>query len=416
MVALLVAGCATPAQSPAPSAQASAPVTTAPTRPASPEPSGSGSAGTPTPSTAPSPVDLGGIGLTLEPFASVPGGPLAMTAPDDGSGRLIVAAQDGKIWLIDADGTARTQPMVDLGPILRSGGEQGLLGIDLHPSFPTDPRVFVNYTNGDGDTVIASLTLDAGDDTRIDFDSHRQVLFIDQPYANHNGGDVAFGPDGYLYLSLGDGGSGGDPQNNGQRLDTLLGKILRIDVNAPNGSNPYVVPSDNPFAGGGGLPEIWLTGLRNPWRMSFDRESGDLWIADVGQSGYEEIDVARAGVGGLNFGWKVMEGAHCFNAESCDRTGLTLPVSEYGREIGCTVIGGYVYRGATFDFLRGAYLFADYCTDRLMAIDAASEGLDAPVEVGSGGPQISAWGEDAAGELYVLTLSGAIAKVVATER
>lgn len=338
-----------------------------------------------------------------------------MAAPDDGTGRLFVAAQDGRVWIVGRDGAVGPAPMVDLGPRLRSGGEQGLLGIATHPAFPTDPRVFVNYTDRSGDTIVASLTLDPANPDRLDPGSHRRLLFVDQPFANHNGGAVLFGADGSLYISLGDGGGGGDPHRNGQSLRSLLGKILRIDVDATENSAPYAVPADNPFASGGGLPEIWHWGLRNPWRLSFDRSTGDLWIGDVGEGAWEEIDVARAGSSGLNFGWNEMEGAHCYGGD-CSTDGLTLPVSEYGRDLGCTVIGGYVYRGARFPFLAGAYLFADYCTGRIFAIDAASTDLVAPVTVGNGSGRIAAFGEDAEGELYVLALEGDVSRVVATER
>ncbi len=354
--------------------------------------------------------------MTLEPFATVPGGPLAIAAPRDGSGRLFVAAQDGKVWVIERDGTVRPVPLIDLGSRLHSGGERGLLGLALHPRFPTDARVFVGYTDTAGDTVVASLTLDPGDANRLDGASHRQLLFLDQPYANHNGGALAFGPDGDLYVSLGDGGSGGDPQGNGQNTDSLLGKILRLDIEVDSGGRSYSIPADNPFAGGGGRGEIWEYGLRNPWRMSFDRANGDLWLGDVGQNVFEEVDVARAGIGGLNFGWNLMEGSHCYNATRCQRTGLTLPVTDYGRDLGCTVIGGSVYRGAAYPFLVGTYLFADYCSGRLFAIDAAADGPVAPVEVGTGSGNISAFGEDAAGELYVTALDGTLSKVVATRR
>lgn len=358
-------------------------------------------------------VDLARIAISLEPFATVGGGPLAMAALPDGSGRLLVAAQDGKVWLLGADGAVGGSPMLDLGPRISTGGERGLLGIAPHPSFPTDPRVFVDYTDTNGDTIVASFRLAPGDAGRLDPDSFQQLLFVDQPYPNHNGGALAFGPDGDLYVSLGDGGSGGDPQGNGQNLDTLLGKILRLDV---DGTATYLVPPDNPFASGGGKAEIWLYGLRNPWRLSFDRETGDLWIGDVGQNAWEEVDVARAGVGGLNFGWRVMEGTHCYNADTCQRDGLTPPATDYGRDLGCTVIGGYVYRGAAYDFLRGAYLFADYCSGNLFALDAGASGYAPPTPVGSGGNGIAALGQDASGELYVLNLDGTISRVVATQR
>ncbi len=351
--------------------------------------------------------------MTLEPFAQVGGGPLAMSAADDGSGRLFVASQDGRVWVI-TNGSVSSEPAVDLGPRLRSGGEQGLLGIALHPGFPTDPRIFVNYTDRNVDTVVASLEIDSGNPDRIDPDSHRQILFIDQPFANHNGGAVVFGPDGYLYVFMGDGGSGGDPQNNGQRLDTLLGKVLRIGVDGADGDLGYVIPPDNPFVGGDGMDEIWHYGLRNPWRASFDGLTGDLWIGDVGQNRLEEIDVARDGEGGHNFGWNVMEGTSCFREDPCDRFALTPPVTEYGRELGCTVIGGYVYRGTAQPALAGAYLFADFCDGRIFAIDSAATAFVRPVEVGVAGGRIAAFGQDVDGELYALSLDGNISRVVAS--
>ena len=373
----------------------------------------SAAAGSSQPVESPGHVNLGTIAISLEPFATVEGGPLAMAATDDGTGRLFVAAQDGRIWIVDADGAVGAEPAIDLGSRIRSGGEQGLLGLALHPDFPRDPRLFVDYTDTNGDTVVASLVLDSNDPGRLDPDSHQRLLFVDQPYANHNGGALAFGPDGFLYVSLGDGGSGGDPHDNGQRLDTLLGKILRLDI---DGGEAYAVPPDNPFASGGGLPEIWLYGLRNPWRMSFDRETGDLWIGDVGQASWEEVDVARAGLGGSNFGWRIMEGSHCYNADTCDREQLTLPATDYGRDQGCTVIGGYVYRGAAYPFLDGAYVFADYCSGNLFAIDAGADEPATPTIVGTGGNGVAAFGQDADGELYTLALDGAISRVVATQR
>jgi glucose/arabinose dehydrogenase len=307
--------------------------------------------------------------------------------------------------------------MLDIAGLITSGGEQGLLGLAAHPQFPTDPRIFINYTNTEGDSIVASAALDAGNPDRLDPGTLTKLLFVDQPYANHNGGSVQFGPDGKLYLSFGDGGSGGDPLGNGQDLERLLGKILRIDIDAGAAAGPYAIPADNPYASGGGLPEIWLWGLRNPWRMSFDRATGDLWIGDVGQDSFEEIDVARQGASNLNFGWNVMEGSHCFNHRTCATEGLTFPVSDYGRDLGCTVIGGYVYRGTKTAFLDGAYLFADWCSGRLFAFDAASNGLTPPVDVGTGPEgQISGFGEDTGGELYVTTLDGNVWRVVAAER
>lgn len=349
--------------------------------------------------------------LRLETVATLDGRPLAFSALRDG--RLYVASQDGRAWILDG-GSVGGEPLVDLRDRVLSGGERGLLGIAVHPRFPDDPRAFVNYTDADGNTVVSSLTANA-DGTRLDPASERVILRVDQPFANHNGGAVAFGPDGYLYVSLGDGGSGGDPQGNGQSLETLLGKILRLDVDA--GEAAHGIPDDNPFADGGGRPEIWLSGLRNPWRMGFDRATGDLWIGDVGQNAWEEIDVARAGGGGLNFGWNVMEGRHCFGSRRCSEDGLVLPVTEYGHSAGnCTVIGGVVYRGTESPILRGGYLFADYCSGRIWAIEAAGDGFREPVEVGNAGPGIAAFGEDAAGELYAANLDGTISRITGVAR
>lgn len=378
----------------------------------------------PTPSTQPGAASAGPSGgaggladlrVSLEDFTSVAGGPLAVAAPDDGSGRLFIAAQDGRIWVVDDDGTVLPDPMLDLRDRITSGGERGLLGLALHPGFQDDSRAFVNYTDLNGDSVIASLGVDSTNPSRLDPQSEEQVLFVDQPYPNHNGGDLHFGPDGYLYAFFGDGGSGGDPQNNGQNRDALLGKVLRLDVDHPGGDLPYSAPHGNPFLDGAGRDEIWLWGMRNPWRSSFDRLTGDLWIGDVGQGAWEEVDVARAGVGGLNMGWNRMEGSHCYPPGSdCSTDGLTLPVTEYSHDLGCTVVGGYVYRGKAQPALAGVYLFADYCSGRLFAIDPATDELRDPVEVGNADGSISSFGEDAAGELYVLHLNGDVSKVVAS--
>jgi glucose/arabinose dehydrogenase len=415
-VAVALAACQSANPSAAPTQTAAAATTTGPA--ASPTPFIKPSIG-PDRTIAPaSPAPkLAHIRITLEPFAKIPGGPIAMIAPRDGSGRMFAAAQDGRIWVVNADGSVLPDPMLDIGGLISTGFEQGLLGLSTHPSFPTDPRVFINYTNTEGDSIVASAALDPDDPNRLDESSLTKLLFVDQPFENHNGGGVQFGPDGKLYLSFGDGGSGGDPRGNGQNLDVLLGKILRIDVDGGAAGGPYRIPSDNPYAAGGGRPEIWLWGLRNPWRISFDRASGDLWIGDVGQASYEEIDVARQGTSNLNFGWNVMEGSHCFNHRTCKTDGLAFPVSEYGRDLGCTVIGGYVYRGKASSFLTGAYLFADWCTGNIFALDAASNGLTPPVVVGTApANQISAFGENAEGELFITTLDGNLWRVAATEQ
>ncbi len=369
----------------------------------------------PTASAAPSPeLDLDRLAVTFEPVVDGLDQPLAAVHAGDGSGRLFVVEQGGRIMVV-RDGRLERQPFLDIADRITAGGERGLLGLAFHPAFPDDPRLFVNYTEAEeGDTIVASYRVADPAADRADPGTEEVLLRIDQPFANHNGGALAFGDDGYLYIATGDGGSGGDPQDNGQRLDTLLGKILRIDVDRTEGDRRYGIPPDNPYAGGGGEPEIWHFGLRNPWRMSFDRENGDLWIGDVGQGAWEEIDVQRAGApGGANFGWSRMEGFHC-REDGCDEAAFTPPIAEYGHDSGCTVIGGHVYRGAAQPSLVGAYLFADYCSGRVWAIDAASDDRQQPVPVGELSGQPSSFGEDEAGEVYLTTLSaGDLLRVVA---
>ena len=418
-IVLLAAGCLGGNASPT-SPSVPSPVGSSPAAAATPSsvPSPASSSLTPTASPSTVPFDPTAVSITLEPYAVVPGSPLAITAPRDGSGRLLVATKLGQIRII-RDGALDPQPMLDIADLVSGGYEQGLLGIAVHPAFPDDPRIVVDYTNVDGDTVVASYRLDPADPDRLDPASAVTILAVDQPFANHNGGAVAFGPDGYLYIALGDGGGGGDPLETGERLDTLLGKILRVDIDAAgSGDAAYATPADNPFVGvPGARPEIWLTGLRNPWRMAFDRATGDLWMGDVGQDLWEEVDVARAGVGGLDFGWDRMEGAHCFEpATGCRTAGLTLPVAEYGRDLGCTIIGGAVYRGAAQPLLAGGYIFGDYCSGRLWAIPATAGGPVDPVRVGTAASGLAGFGEDEAGELYAANLDGAISRVVARSR
>jgi glucose/arabinose dehydrogenase len=358
------------------------------------------------------------VGLTLEPVVSGLSDPLGVTHAGDGSGRLFVAEQGGSIRIV-RDGTLVDEPFLDISKRISAGGERGLLGLAFHPDYPTDPRFFVNYTDTNGDTRVASFTVDPANPELADPGSEDRLVSIGQPYANHNGGALAFGPDGFLYIATGDGGSGGDPHGNGQSLETLLGKILRIDVNPTEGSKGYAIPADNPFVGeAAALPEIFVYGLRNPWRMSFDRGTGDLWIGDVGQGAWEEIDVVRAGTSGQNFGWNLMEGAHCFRpAEGCEDPSLALPVTEYTRNLGSTVIGGVVYRGTDQPALVGGYVFADYGSGNVWLIDAASDGPTDPVLALESGATISSFGEDEGGEVYATDLaSGELLRVVAVPR
>ena len=412
MVVAMVAACGGPSLTPRPGSVA--PGSSAPSSgvPASSSPAPTGSEAPSPGSTAP--FDPTGIGIALEPVVGGLRSPLAVTHAGDGSGRIFVAEQDGAIRIV-RDGQLVERRFLDISDRVSAGGERGLLGIAFHPDFPSDPRVFANYTDTNGDTRVSSFALDPADPDRADAASEVRMVFIEQPYPNHNGGALAFGPDGFLYIATGDGGSGGDPHDNGQSLDTLLGKILRIDVDGTDGDQRYAIPADNPFISTG-APEIFAYGMRNPWRMSFDRVTGDLWIGDVGQGAWEEIDVIRAGTSGQNFGWNRMEGAHCFRpAEGCDESGLVLPVSEYGRDLGSTVIGGGVYRGSSRAGLAGGYVFADFGSGNVFAIDAAGDGPVAPTVVLESNASISSFGEDEAGELYATDLStGELLHVVAT--
>jgi glucose/arabinose dehydrogenase len=313
-------------------------------------------------------------------------------------------------------GTLVEKPFLDISERISSGGERGLLGLAFDPEYPTDPRFFVNYTDRDGNTVVSSFTVSATDPDVADPASEKPLMHIAQPFANHNGGAVVFGPDRMLYIATGDGGSGGDPQGNGQRLDTHLGKILRIDVNPEAGSTiPYRIPNDNPFFNQAEAePEIWLYGLRNPWRIRFDRDTGDLWIGDVGQNAWEEIDVVRAGQRGLNFGWNTMEATHCYEPPTgCDRSGLVLPVAEYGHDQGCSVTGGTVYRGSALPGLVGQYVFSDYCSGRMWIVPASGDEFREQVLALESGRSISAIAAGPDDELYVTDLrDGVVLRVV----
>jgi glucose/arabinose dehydrogenase len=315
----------------------------------------------------------------------------------DGSGRLFVVEQPGRIRIVE-NGQLLETPFLDITDRVNDGGnEQGLLGLAFHPNYEQNGFFYVNYTRGGGDTVIARFQV-TGNPNLADPNSSTQLLEIEQPFPNHNGGVLAFGPDGYLYIGSGDGGSAGDPFGNGQSLNTLLGKVLRIDVD--NG-DPYAIPPDNPFGN-----EIWAYGLRNPWRMSFDSATGDLWIGDVGQGTWEEIDLYPFGApGGLNFGWVIFEGSHPYGGSNA--TGLTMPVSEYNHtEGGCSVTGGYVYRGAMSEW-QGIYLYGDYCTGFIWGLIPFGDGWQAQ-RLYASGLSISSFGVDETNELYVADLGGAV--------
>ena len=395
--------CSCTAQSPVstpPTASPPAPsFTPSPTSTAEPSPTEtSGSAFTPGSTAAefppPAPV--------LRKIASGLNKPVFLTHAGDGSGRLFLVEKTGTIRILK-DGALMENPFLDVADRIKStGNEQGLLGLAFDPQYPADGSFYVNYTDVNGNTVVARYLVSSNNPDKADPASEAVILRVDQPYTNHNGGDIAFGPDGYLYIGMGDGGSAGDPQGNGQRLDTLLGKLLRIDVRTV----PYTVPTDNPYAGRqDARPEIWASGLRNPWRFSFDRASGDLYIGDVGQDEYEEINFQPAGSpGGQNYGWNLMEGLHPY--QGGDTGGLVLPVAEYRHTGGnCSVTGGYVYRGTRNPPLQGTYLFGDYCTGMVWVLRHFPEGWRMAEWIDIRIP-ISSFGEDESGELYVLDYKG----------
>jgi len=350
------------------------------------------------------------VTLAAEPF--VEGLPPLTFLTHDLEGTLYAVAQTGQIFVVDR---VQEEPVLDIEDRIVSGGEQGLLGMAFHPSEGRS-RMFVNYTNTEGDTVISEFEItNVFTDLVADPDSERILLTIQQPFSNHNGGMIAFGPDGYLYIGMGDGGSGGDPMGNGQARASLLGKMLRIDVDS---GDPYGIPSDNPFVNSDAAPEIWSMGWRNPWRFSFDlRGGGDLFVGDVGQGEVEEIDVEPRGEGGRNYGWNTMEGDLCFRTDPCDQAGLTLPVVANHRENGeCAIVGGYVYRGAVYPELKGAYLYSDNCTGDLWAFDAdaaLASGTAQPVLLGTTDIGPTSFGEDEHGELYLVNGSGSIYKLIA---
>lgn len=353
--------------------------------------------------------DVPGVALTLHAEGFVQ--PVQITHAGDGSDRMFVIERRGLVHEI-RDGAPAAGPYLDLRAIVRSvGGEQGLLSIAFPPDFSALRYFYVVYTDQSGALVLARVPLLADSDVP-DSGALETLLTVPQPFANHNGGNAVFGPDGMLYLSVGDGGSANDPLGHGQNIGTLLGTLLRIDVEAvvAEGGETYVVPDDNPLRGvDGAREEIWAYGLRNPWRFSFDRLTGDLYIADVGQNAYEEINFQPASsAGGENYGWSVMEGAHCFRTASCDTAGLVPPVTEYPHAGGdCSVTGGSVYRGDEHPSLFGLYLYGDFCSGRIRGLRRSGDAWESIVLM-EGGPPISAFGEDERGELYLADYSAGV--------
>ncbi len=355
----------------------------------------------------PAPTSTGAVeqaaGVRLAAVRSGLGDALFVTAAPGQANRLYVVQQSGRVRVLER-GRLLPGVFLDISGRISAGGERGLLGLAFHPDYARNGRFFVNYTDRAGNTRVAEMRRGANGRARPGV---RVLMTITQPYSNHNGGHLAFGPDGMLYIGTGDGGSGGDPEGYGQRLDTLLGKILRIDVDTRSGGRGYGIPAGNPFADGGGRAEIWAYGLRNPWRFSFDRTRGDLWIGDVGQNEIEEIDFLAAGApGGTNFGWNAFEGRAPFpGGDAVNGTAPTPPVAQYTHSAGCSVTGGYVYRGTRAGALRGRYVYADFCSGRVWSMRAGPNPGSPREETGRLGVSLSnvtSFGEGAGGELYVI--------------
>ncbi len=390
LLALGAAACSSSGDSsPDASAEPAATPTTAPESSASPPPTaGAG--------------DLSNARVRLSQVASL-SSPVGMTIRK-GDSAIYVIEQGGRVRALRG-GRLDPTPVLDISSLTEGGGERGLLGIAFSP----DGRyLYLDYTDTGGDTHVAEFTMRGG---RADPRSRRNLLTVDQPYPNHNGGQLAFGPDGYLYIALGDGGSAGDPHGNGQSLRALLGKILRISPR-PSGGRPYGVPPGNPFAGrSDARPEIWDYGLRNPWRFSFDPATRDLWIADVGQGEWEEIDHEPAGRGGRNYGWNPLEGSHPYAGER--PAGAVPPVIEYShQEGGCTVIGGSVYRGKAIPDLVGGYLYGDYCAGWVRAAPVRGAGVGESRDLGINVPNLTSFGVDQHGELYALSQGGPVYRIL----
>ena len=335
--------------------------------------------------------------------------PLYLTAPP-GDSRLFIVEQTGAIRIVAADGNLRGTPFLDLAGRIAGGGERGLLGLAFHPDYVSNGFFYVNYTDTNGDTVVERYTV-SGDPDVAAPGSATPILAVPQPFANHNGGQLAFGPDGMLYVFMGDGGGAGDPFSTGQDPTDLLGSILRLDV---DGGDPYAIPPDNPFVDvAGARGEVWAIGLRNPWRAWFDVPGGMLYVADVGQSQREEVNAVGIAEAGVNYGWNVLEGTLCFAEEGCDASGTEAPVLEYSHADGCSITGGVVYRGTLLPELVGHYFYSDFCSGFLRSFrlqgGVAVEGQEWNV---GGLGSVTSFGADAAGEMYVTSAEGRVYRIV----
>jgi uncharacterized repeat protein (TIGR03806 family) len=363
--------------------------------------------------TTPPALPLAGVGLS----PAFPGielqRPVFLTAAPGIADRIFVVEQGGVISTFDpAAAEPEAKVFIDLSSkISRAGNEEGLLGLAFHPQYAENGRFFVHYSAADARRSVVSELVVSSDRDRADPASEQTVLTLDQPYRNHNGGMIAFGPDGFFYIGFGDGGDAGDPHANGQNLSTWLGKILRIDVDKPSGEQSWSVPADNPFVGDAvARPEIWALGLRNPWRFSFDRATGALWVGDVGQDRFEEVDLVKRGD---NLGWRPFEGLESFEDESLSVGVHVLPVAVYGHNEGKSITGGYVYRGSSLPLLQGVYVFADFASGRIWGLLPSSGGWQRRLLVESG-LNLSSFGEDADGELYVCAFDGHIYRLEAS--
>jgi glucose/arabinose dehydrogenase len=372
------------------------------------------------PPPAPIPMPTPNATFDLIPVATGFTNPEDVQQPNDGSGRLFVVEQGGRIRIIQSNGTGTSTPFLDVTARsgFTSGGETGLLGLAFHPMYAQNRRFFVNYTRtigGQLQTVIAEFTASATNANVADAATENILFTVDQPFTNHNGGGLAFGKEGFLYIGLGDGGSGGDPQCNGQNINVVLGKMLRIDVDStPAASLNYALPPDNPFVGKTGRDEIWLYGLRNPFRFSFDSANGNLWIGDVGQDSFEEVDMLTPQEGGGNMGWNIREGKHPFTT-TCSQTGNTLtdPIIDYDHTNGDkTVIGGYVYHGMKMPALAGTYVFGDFISGRVWSLTPSAQTWTKTLLLDTAANDLAGFGRDQAGELYVARYSsGVVARV-----
>ena len=354
----------------------------------------------------------GATAIVLKPVVSGLDSPVYVTSAKDGTGRLFVVEQPGRIRVIK-NGVLLPTPFLDISNMVSTGAEQGALGLAFHPSYRTNGLFYVYFTLQWGDVAINQFKVSSTDPDVAVRSSSRRMMTIAHPYDNHNGGMITFDKNGYLFIGTGDGGGGGDPGNRAQSRNSLLGKILRINVNGRTGPIQYRIPAGNPYVGRTGRDEIWSLGLRNPWRFSFDRVTNDLWIGDVGQARYEEIDRATtvsSGYGrGINFGWRAMEGRHCYIPRTgCSTSGKRLPVVEYSHAQGCSVTGGYVYRGASIPSLYARYVFADYCSGTIWTVPKGGTSPIAKSLLMDTSMNISSFGEDEAGELYVVDHRGAI--------